>query len=60
MIAKVENLQVNTSLETAVKLLTSLDMSISIQPLDSAEFIPEHLHNYSEKDTTKVKIEVIE
>lgn len=60
MIAKVENLQASTSLETAIKLLTPLDLGLVIYPLDSARFVPDYKANQSEKENQKIEIEVME
>ena len=59
MIAKVENLQASTSLETAIKLLTSLDMGLVIYPIDSADF-SDCKTNQLEKENLLTEIEVIE
>lgn len=60
MIAKVENLQASTSLETAIKLLTPLDMGLVIYPLESIRFIPDNKPNLLEKESLKTEIEVEE
>lgn len=59
MIAKVENLQASTSLETAIKLLTPLDLGLVIYPFDSARFVPDYEPNQSEKENFKTEIEGI-
>ena len=60
MIAKVENLQASTSLETAIKLLTPLGMGLVIYPIDSADIISDCKTNQLEKGNLLTETEAIE